>query len=162
MGTTTAAEHKKRISLVFHQMMSSVWSAASAAAAKCPGLHPFWVEQNYDTVRSHRTYLLSQTMTDLQNEMFMTNPAFNTWAKLNDLRNPFIKCLHWMLAKPQSRYLRPVCWLKLDQRESVHSPLAINGQKGTGTGGQSLRRGRGLRTWDRIRNWVHCEYSPGF
>lgn len=111
-------------------MISLVWSAAAGAVAvKCPRLQPFRASEVNANAVSHRESIVrSQTMTDLQNEMHQTNPAFITRAKMNDLRNPFIKRPHLTLAKPRRIYSRPVCRLKLDRGESVHlrCPVAID------------------------------------
>ena len=111
-------------------MISLVWSAAArAVAVKCPRVQPFRASEVNANAISHRESIVrSQTMTDLQNEVHQTNHAFITWAKMNDLRNPFIKRPHLTLAKPRRIYSRPVCRLKLDRGESVHlrCPVAID------------------------------------
>lgn len=129
-------------------MISLVWSAAArAVAVKCPRLQPFWASEVNANAISHRESIVqSHTMTDLQNEMHQTNPAFVTWAKMNDLRNPFIKRPHLTLAKPRRIYSRPVCGLKLDRGESVHLRCSVAIDR---TVGESLSR---WRVWTRLKS----------
>lgn len=128
-------------------MISSSQSCSSLMPQAAPLLSRAGLLRPSEVALTHReTIVLSQTMTDLQTE-HNTDPAFMTWAKMNDIRNRYNKCPYLTLATPQCMYSGPVCRLKLDQGESVHlRPLGLPmGRRGQ-DGGTEMRRWRGLRT----------------
>lgn len=125
--------------------------------------HPMWahpcLEGSGVTLPTPHHFRINESLqTVLTNIKMKVVIYLPTWAKINSdtlLSNAYIEYGNVAIQVFKAS-------LKLDQRESVHSSLATSGQKGTGTGGQSLGRWRGLRTSDCIHNSVYFVHSPGF
>lgn len=148
-NTTTAAEPKKRISLVFHQTISSAWSAARAGAAKCLSLHPFWVEQSYDRVRSHTMYCTFTNNDWLTEWNAQDKSCFYYLGKIKWPQKPFYQMSTLNSGKATIYVFKASLEAKIKPgRKCPSTALWLS----VGRRAQSLRRGRRRRTWGHIHN----------